>query len=40
MPGDERDDLVDYLDHHGIFTPEQKKDINHHLFKNENRICL
>jgi hypothetical protein len=34
MPGDERDDLVDYyLDHHGIFTPEQKKDINHHLFK-------
>jgi hypothetical protein len=32
MPGDERDDL-NYLDHHGIFTPEQKKDINHHLFK-------
>jgi hypothetical protein len=24
MPGDERDDLVDYyLDHHGIFTPEE-----------------
>jgi hypothetical protein len=46
MPGDERDDLVDYyLDHHGIFTPEQKKDINHHLFKNETgsayeAICI
>jgi hypothetical protein len=26
MPGDERDELVDYyLDHHGIFTPEQKE---------------
>jgi hypothetical protein len=26
MPGDERDDLVDYyLDHHGVFTPEQKE---------------
>lgn len=24
MPGDERDDMVDYyLDHHGVFTPEQ-----------------
>lgn len=24
MPGDERDDLIDYyLDHHGVFTPEQ-----------------
>jgi hypothetical protein len=26
-------DLVDYYLDHGIFTPEQKKDINHHLFK-------
>ena len=26
MPGDDRDELVDYyLDHHGIFTPEQKE---------------
>ena len=24
MPGDERDDMIDYyLDHHGIFTPEE-----------------
>lgn len=26
MPGDERDELVDYyLDHHGLFTPEEKE---------------
>jgi hypothetical protein len=24
MPGDERDDMIDYyLDHHGLFTPEE-----------------